>query len=499
MGKADKPEVGSGHSGPKDGAHIFSAVLGLEIHVQLATKSKMFCRCDNDSENAAPNAHTCEVCLGMPGTLPVPNRTAVEWAIKTALALGCAIPDESKFDRKQYFYPDLPKGYQISQYDQPLGGPGAFEFDRPQADGQLEPFTVRITRLHLEEDAGKLTHPAGKKYSLVDLNRAGTPLMEIVTDPIVVEDPAEVPLIAKTFLQELRLVMRYLGVSSADMEKGHLRCDANISLHQKGAAEWGAKVEVKNMNSFRFVERALKAEITRQATALAAGETIAQETRGYDEATGRTISQRSKEEAMDYRYFPEPDIPPLLTSELSIDRLKEEIPELPVALRRRWERVKPGINPEVAYLASTNQSLSKVLHELIEMQLSGEELSKVWLNTALDVESADFATLVLEMGRLASEGKITVSQVKALSEKSARAKKDPKEILEEDPTFQHIELSDLQPIIDQAIADNPRAVADYRKGNANAKQVLMGAVMKATKGSANPTAVLPMIEKSLEQ
>lgn len=483
----------------------YSAVLGLEIHVQLATKSKMFCRCDNDAAGKAPNTTVCPVCLGLPGTLPVPNRTAVEWAIKTALALGCAIPAESKFDRKQYFYPDLPKGYQISQYDQPFGGPGAFEFDLTAADGTRRSFTVGVTRLHLEEDAGKLTHPAGKDYSLVDLNRAGTPLMEIVTDPIVVADPADVPGIAKTFLQELRLLMRYLEVSGADMEKGHLRCDANISLHQKDAAAWGAKVEVKNMNSFRFVERALKAEIARQAAALDAGETISQETRGYDETTQTTFSQRSKEEAMDYRYFAEPDLPPLETARLDLDRLQSAIPELPVARRRRWRQT--GVSEEVITVVTADRREAGAWEAATEKQpKTAAARGKLWLTWRgapefkERVDGGDFSQLSAFVGDTASalaSGRLPSSQVKKLAAVAASTGRTAAELIKTDPAFAPADEGDLQKLVDEAIAANPKAAADYRAGNLSAKQAIVGAVMKATGGSANPTSLVGLIEETL--
>lgn len=478
----------------------YAAVLGLEIHVQLATKSKMFCRCKNDSEGAAPNAHTCEVCLGLPGTLPVPNRTAVQWALKTAMALGCQIPEESKFDRKQYFYPDLPKGYQISQLDQPFGGPGEFEFAMG-GEGGVETRKVGITRLHLEEDAGKLTHPPGKDYSLVDLNRAGTPLMEIVTDPIECSTD-EAPLLAKSFLQELRLVMRYLEVSEADMEKGHLRADANISIRKAGEP-YGAKVEIKNMNSFKFVERGVKAEIVRQRERLDAGEKILQETRGFDEASGQTLSQRSKEEGMDYRYFPEPDVPPLVTSALGLEGLRNQIVELPTAIRRRW--LEAGVPAEVVARASLSRESAQTFENLRMHNLPSKVLAKLWLNVmnVISDDNTRAREVAEEIAPLLKDEKIQVSHIKMLVTKMVESTKEVPgglhaiQIIERDLAFKPRDESFLRNLVKEAIENNKKAVADYQAGNENAKQALVGAVMKVTKGSANPTTVAQLIEKSL--
>lgn len=467
----------------------YEAVIGLEIHVQLATKSKMFCRCDNDAEAASPNQHTCPVCLGLPGALPVPNRTAVEWSLKTAMALGCEIPEESKFDRKQYFYPDLPKGYQISQYDQPLGGPGTFEFDLVGDDGTVEPKTIRITRLHLEDDAGKLTHPKGAAHSLVDLNRAGTPLMEIVTEPDF-RSPAE----AKVFLQELRKLVRFLGVSSADMEKGHLRADANVSIRPTGQQEFGTKTELKNLNSFKFVEKGLESEIARQTKELAAGGTITQETRGFVESSGQTVSQRSKEEANDYRYFPDPDLPPLEPATLGLDALRAGIGELPVARRRAL--VKQGISAPDAdlltrdkatteYLATASQTADlKAVAKLMVGPLAG-------LKEASQIAPAQLAAVAT----LSADGQIPSAQLKPFLERVASGD-DPTELVK-DPEFAAADESAVADAVAAAIAENAAAVDDFKSGNENSLNVLMGAVMKATKGSANPTTVRDLLRKKL--
>ncbi len=469
----------------------YEPVIGLEVHVQLATKSKMFCRCDNRSEDAKPNTNVCPVCLGMPGTLPVPNRQAVEWALKAALALGCEIPEESKFDRKQYFYPDLPKGYQISQYDQPFGGRGTFEFDLVSDDGSVEPKKIGITRLHLEEDAGKLTHPAGADHSLVDLNRAGTPLAEIVTEPDL-RSPAE----AKAFMQELRLLMRTIGVSDADMEKGHLRADANISVRPAGQKEFGVKTELKNLNSFRFVEKGLEAEFARQVELLEKGEQIDQETRGFDEKKGKTVSQRGKEEAHDYRYFPEPDIPPLKPRELDLEKLRAELPELPVARRRRWREL--GVGAEAVGVISQDANETEAFAAVVTED-SAADAGRLWLMLRTDdaLAADNFAKLSEFIAAVAkTDQSLTGPQTKQLAAAFAAGQGPVTELLK-DPAFAPMDSSDLESAVVQAIKDNPKPAADFKAGNANAAQAIVGAVMKATKGSADPQAVATLIREKL--
>lgn len=502
----------------------YEAVIGLEIHVQLATKSKMFCRCPNvavaGSSKAEPNSSVCPVCLGLPGALPVANRVAVEWALKTAMALGCSIPEHSKFDRKQYFYPDLPKGYQISQYDQPLGGPGHFEFEAGEAGGTgtatdvnpeggaVSPKLRRIgiTRLHLEEDAGKLIHPTGADHSLVDLNRAGTPLMEIVTEPDL-RTPAE----AKRFLQELRLLMRYLGVSEAEMEKGHLRADANVSVRPPGQDKLGTKTELKNLNSFKFVEKGLVAEIARQIKELEGGGTIVQETRGFDEATGRTVSQRSKEEANDYRYFPEPDLPSLEPPGLNPAALRQAIPELPAAKRQRFAS-EYGLRPQqIEQLCGDVNTAAYFEHALAsvpsEAPQATDTVAKLLLGPltehlkASDVVSFKDLPLSAEsIGAIAgyvAVGSLDWSAAKRMIGEVIGGAA-PAELLTRSE-YQQAEQADVDGLVEQAIVGNPEAVADYKSGNPNAANVLVGAVMKQAKGSANPTIIKTAIIKKLEQ
>ena len=309
----------------------FETVIGLEVHCQLRTQSKMFCRCPADYASSEPNTYVCPLCLGMPGTLPVINKTAVEWTIRTALALNMTIPELSKFDRKNYPYPDLMKGYQISQYDMPLSEGGWMDVETED----LGKRQIGITRVHLEEDTARLLHrenEAGERFSLIDVNRSGVPLMEIVSEPDM-RSPDE----ARTYLVQLRRILRYLGVSTADMEKGSFRCDANVSLRLVGATELGAKVEIKNMNSLRGVHSALEYEVIRQAEVLRSGGRIDQETRGWDEVRLITLSQRSKEDAHDYRYFPEPDLPPLSITPEEIESIRAQLPELPEQRRARFQ------------------------------------------------------------------------------------------------------------------------------------------------------------------
>src|SRR6516164_253772 len=330
----------------------FAVVIGLEVHSQLLTKSKMFCTCSTDYANAAPNTHVCPVCMGMPGVMPVINEQAVAYTIMTALALNCSIPEYSKFDRKNYHYPDLMKGYQISQYDIPLSKNGYLTIEH---DNQMK--RVGITRVHLEEDTARLLHFDG--YSLVDINRSGTPLMEIVSEPDL-RSPEE----ARLYMQKLREILVYLGVSSGRMEEGSLRCDANISIRPMGQQELGVKTEIKNMNSFRSVERALAYEAQRQIELLRNGQAIHQETRGWVETRGITVPQRSKEYAHDYRYFPEPDLPPLLISRVWVDELRRQLPELPDARRARYMD-EYGLSSQDANVLTEDKTLGDYFEQVV--------------------------------------------------------------------------------------------------------------------------------------
>jgi len=463
----------------------FKTIIGLEIHVQLKTKSKMFCRCDNNAENASPNTLVCPICMGMPGTLPMANEKAIEWTLKTGLALNSEIADFSRFDRKHYFYPDLPKGYQISQYDKPFCTKGFLEID---VDGNLKKIGIR--RVHLEEDAGKLVHPAGKNYSLVDLNRAGTPLMEIVTEPEI-SSPAE----AKIFMQELRSILRYLDVSDADMEKGHLRCDANISISIDDKE--GVPIEIKNMNSFRMVERALAYEEKRQKEDLEAGNKVIKETRGWIDAKGITISQRSKEFAQDYRYFPEPDLPPYHSNKaFNIEELKQELPELPAQKRRRYID-NMGLPLQDAAILAIDKDMAKYFEKVAEK--INPKIAANWIinelktDGILDIAPENLISLLDKIEREEISGKISKEILSIMRDTG----KKPDEIIAEKNIKQIGGENELKVIIDEVISENQKSVADYQSGKKEALGFLIGQVMKRTQGQANPQIVNKIFREKL--
>ncbi|OGY91037.1 MAG: glutaminyl-tRNA synthase (glutamine-hydrolyzing) subunit B [Candidatus Komeilibacteria bacterium RIFCSPLOWO2_02_FULL_48_11] len=503
-------------------------IIGLEIHVQLKTKSKMFCSCSNKGEDLPPNTTVCPVCLGHPGTLPVPNEQAIEWSVKSALALNCEIPRHSKFDRKHYFYPDLPKAYQISQYDEPIGINGYLEII---LNGEKR--KIRIHRLHLEEDAAKLLHN-DKGESFVDFNRGGTPLMEIVTEPDI-RTPEE----AGEFLRELRLSMRYLGVSEADMEKGHLRCDANISMRPMSSHDHPPtpslvkegevlypKTEIKNLNSFKAAERALAYEIMRQTKVWEeTGQAPeVQGTRGWDES-GKTIVQRIKEEANDYRYFPEPDIPELDFSPDWVEKIKAELPELPAALRQRFIK-QYGFNSIDAKIISQDKALAsfveKVVSELLGwLESSGEEGSaeEIWeknkaklsklvagwvlskLLGALNKASRTLSDItpenMAELITLVYQSKVNSTNAAAILSEVLSSGESPTEIMESKDLGQMLGQEGLEGIIDKIIADNPKQVEQYRSGKEAVLQYLVGQVMKQTHGKADAAAVQELLKNKL--
>ncbi|MFH0951856.1 MAG: Asp-tRNA(Asn)/Glu-tRNA(Gln) amidotransferase subunit GatB [Patescibacteria group bacterium] len=501
----------------------FETVIGLEIHIQLKTKSKLFCRCANVSDNAPPNSAVCEICMGHPGTLPVPNDEAIAWAVKTALALRCAVALESKFDRKSYFYPDLPKGYQISQYDQPLGKGGKLEFLF-----KGKPAEIDLERLHLEEDSGKLIHPEEGDYTLVDYNRAGTPLMEIVTTPSISD-----PELAKAFLQELRLLVRYLGVSDADMEKGQLRCDANISLRPESkyknfeAGRLYPKTEVKNINSFRAVEKALKYEEAKQSKMWEQGKPPAgQSTHGWDDKKGVTIEQRTKEEVSDYRFFPEPDIPPLSFTAEGLKKLEAETPELPVARRARFIEVMGFTEADSKQLVDNKQlaeyteKVISELHEWVKAEKPKEHrvswiqyrgvFAKLVANWLINVYAgilkknkrtfADCKTTPENFAELLAylyDKDISKSVAKNVLEEMEATGQDPSNIIDEKKLWSQAGNIDLEKVVAEVIKNNPKAVADYNEGKKTAAQFLVGQVMKETKGTADAQEALDMIVHKL--
>ena len=491
----------------------YEVVIGLEVHCQLKTRSKMFCSCGSDYFEAEPNTRVCPVCLGMPGMLPVINRRAVEFTVRAGLALGCTIPVFSKFDRKNYPYPDLMKGYQISQYDQPLCLGGGVDIE---VDGVAK--RVQLERIHLEEDTARLLHRQeahGEGYSLLDVNRAGVPLMEIVSTPDMSSGEQAV-----AYLRKLRQTMRYLGVSDADMDRGSFRCDVNISLRPFGQEQLGAKVEVKNMNSFRSVQRAVEFEIERQTAILDASGAIAQETRGYVDATGETASQRSKEGAHDYRYFPEPDLPPLSVTTEQAEAWRATLPELPDARRERFEReyglasadarlltesrleadqyedavrlAAVGVDGESAVQGRARNVAHWIIGDLARLrrQEAGSELE--W--SEIKVTPAHIADLV----QLAAAGTITGTTAKEVLELAFASGEMPAAIVEQRGLGQVRDDAEIDRIAVEVIAANPKPADDYRGGKASAIQFLVGQVMRQLRGRADANTAAEALRRHLD-
>jgi len=476
-------------------------VIGLEIHVQLKTNSKMFCSCANIFSDVKPNSAICPICLGYPGTLPVPNATAIEWIRKAGAALNCELALKSKFDRKSYFYPDLPKGYQISQYDQPFCGKGSLKIVVEDTERE-----IGITRIHLEEDAAKNTHPAKTDYTLIDYNRAGTPLIEIVTEPDI-KTPAE----AKVFLQELQRIMRALHISDADMEKGQLRCDANISLKEVGSQKLNPKTEVKNINSFRNVERALQFEIERQTKEHTEGRMPQGATRGWDADTQKTVAQRTKEEAADYRYFPEPDIPPFVFTEEENKAIQHAVPELPQERRDRFQsqyQLPLGQATLLVDIPLLSNFFEDTISELEELEI--KDLVTLTANTLL----RDFRKFIEEQHLNEQTLKITpenFSEVVVMLKKQEINKNALGQLLAEmqktggdpDPIVANLDLKQesntdaLGSAIDQVIAENPDVVEKIKAGKSAALQFLMGQVMAKMRGQANPQVITELLKKKL--
>ncbi|MFH1255347.1 MAG: Asp-tRNA(Asn)/Glu-tRNA(Gln) amidotransferase subunit GatB [bacterium] len=498
----------------------YDTIIGLEIHAELKTKSKMFCSCDNDAQNKKPNTAVCPICMAHPGTLPVPNKQAVEWTILIGLALNCKINNISKFDRKNYFYPDLPKGYQISQYDLPIAYDGFLEIDGKP---------VLITRIHLEEDTGKLIHPAGKKYSLVDFNRAGTPLIEMVTEPII-KDAAT----AKKFAQNYQQILRFLGISNADMEKGEMRCEANISIQEEGKWKYengqilpigdyrlNPKVELKNINSFKYMEKAVDYEIKRQIKALEEHEKLVQETRGWNNDKGISFSQRIKETSADYRYFPEPDIPPLKISQQWIDKIKAGMGELPAEKIKRFQDEYLFSEKEAEILA-LDKDLAKFTEQVISelrawIKAEGDSWSRQkhklakatanWLINELfkhlktdgisiknlKITPENFAEFIC----LVYQEKINSSAAQTILEQMCKKGGDPTDIMAELGLEQLDDRESLEKIIAEVVFKNQKQAEQYKAGKANVLQFLVGQVMAATKGKANPKVAVELLKSAL--
>jgi aspartyl-tRNA(Asn)/glutamyl-tRNA(Gln) amidotransferase subunit B len=449
-------------------------VIGLEIHVQLATETKLFCSCSANYFAAPPNTLTCPVCLGMPGALPVLNRRAVELALRVALALGAEVQEISRFDRKNYFYPDLPKGYQITQRDFPLAVGGTLAF---RVDG--EEHTVRIREMHIEEDAGKLIHT--EDGALVDMNRCGVPLIEIVTEPDI-HSPRE----AKEFLRALRTLLRHLRVSNADMEKGELRCDANISVSRDG--ELGTKTEIKNLNSFRAVERALGAEDERQRELLARGAVVEQVTFGWDERAGRLILQRTKEEAHDYRYFPEPDLVPLVVTREWLERVRAKMPELPWVREERFVR-EYGLSPKDAGVLIEEPMRADYFEEVVRACGSAQEAAGWVLSEILRYWKGDSPPLSAEalgeLIRAVQSGKISRTNAKETLEEAISSGRNPMELVSEKGLSLLADEAELRRVAEEVVAENPKAVEDFRAGKKQAIGFLVGQAMRKTGGRAD--------------
>jgi len=494
---------------------LYQPTIGLEIHTELKTNSKMFCSCKNDSQEKEPNVNICPICLGHPGTLPVINEEAVKKVIKTGLALDCKIALASRFERKNYFYPDLPKGYQISQYALPLCQNGFLQIGNRK---------IRIERIHLEEDTARLVHK--KDGSLLDFNRAGIPLMELVTEPDIISADE-----AYNFAKELQLILRYLGVSDADMEKGQMRAEVNISLlpqNQKSKIKnqkLGIKVEVKNLNSFRAVRKAIEYEIKRQAEALDAGEQVVQETRGWDEKKQATVSQRSKEEAHDYRYFPEPDLPPLNFNKEYVQDIKAEIPELPQSKRIRFKS-EYGLKDADIEMFVSNKDLSEYFEQVVSEfrewtktkegveaidDKSFKELVQVASNymisdlmgllAGMSVEDEkflitpeNFAEFISLLYRKEITSKIGKIVLKEMFEKGA----DPSDVIKTRGLAKMEDEGELEKIISDVVSQNPRAVKDFKDGKENALQFLIGQAMAESRGKANPETLRELFTKLLK-
>jgi aspartyl-tRNA(Asn)/glutamyl-tRNA(Gln) amidotransferase subunit B len=485
--------------GPVGGA--WEAVIGLEIHVQLSTRTKMFCGCEV-TFGAPPNTHVCPICLGHPGVLPVTNEKAIEYATRIALALDCRIADRTIFHRKNYFYPDLPKAYQISQYDLPLGIGG--HLDVELEDGSL--LRVGITRVHMEEDAGKLVHAggasgriAGADYSLVDFNRGGTPLVEIVSEPDI-----STPDQARAFLTQLRSLVEQLGVSDVNMEEGSLRCDANVSVRHPGQP-FGTKTELKNMNSFRFLHRGVEAEIERQIDSLEAGERIVQETVHFDPASGRVTTLRSKEEAHDYRYFPEPDLPPIELDLEYVERVRAGLPELPAARKERLMG-QYGLPPKDAALLAANKPLGDYF-ETVAGITGDPRTSANWvlgdlsgyLNTSgLDVGDCPVGPHALaELLGLVLDGTLSGKMAKEVFEAMAETGADARSIVAEKGLGQISDAGELDAIVARIVAANPGPAEEFRQGRDKVLGFFVGQVMKQTRGQANPQLVNELLRKHL--
>ncbi|SJZ41051.1 Asp-tRNA(Asn)/Glu-tRNA(Gln) amidotransferase subunit GatB [Garciella nitratireducens] len=473
---------------------LFETIIGLEIHVELKTKSKIFCSCSTEF-GANPNQNTCPICTGLPGTLPVLNEQVVRLATRAGVALNCEINRMNKFDRKNYFYPDLPKAYQISQFDLPICENGYVDI---LVDGNKK--RIGITRIHMEEDAGKLVHLEDQPVSLVDYNRTGVPLIEIVTEPDI-RSPKE----AVEFLKTLKSILEYVEVSDCRMEQGSLRCDANISVRKLGEKQLNTKVEIKNMNSFKEILKALQKEEKRQQELYQFGEEykIRQETRKWDSAKGKTVPMRSKEDANDYRYFPEPDLPPVLIQKEELEKTKEQLPELPAQKRERFLK-EYGLNKTDTEILIGNKALANYFEEVVALGISPKEASN-WILVELlrvlkdqeeeniPIKSEYLASLI----KIVKEGKISRTVGKEVFEELISTDKSPEEIIKEKGLTQISDSGELEKMVSEILTQNPQAIQDYKNGKKQAIGFLVGQVMRVSKGKANPQSTKDIIEKKL--
>jgi len=473
----------------------YESVIGMEVHAQVLTKSKMFCACSADYASAPPNTHTCPVCLAMPGVLPVINQAAVEATVLTGLALHCEIPEFTKFDRKNYPYPDLPKGYQISQYDFPLCRNGYLDIESGGVRKR-----IRIRRVHLEEDAAKLIHEGDS--SLIDFNRAGVPLMEIVSESDI-RSPEE----ADAYLTQLRTILRYLGVSTGNMEEGAMRCEANVSVRPRGATEFGTKVEVKNLNSFRSVRLAIAYEIERQTALLERGTRVRQVTMGWDEDAQRTVFQRSKEEAEDYRYFPEPDLPPLFLQREWVDALSKSLPEMPDTRRLRYTKTFRLRAEDAALLVADREvadmfeacatAVTNIPAQIVANWMLGDVFRLIHESGGSLGDSKLTPEHLGEIITLVERGTINTTMAKELLEETYKGGESPAALVKQRGLSQINDQDALAEMVCKVIAQNPKAVQDYAAGKDAAIGFLVGQIMRATQGKANAKLVQRLIREQL--
>ena len=474
----------------------FEPVIGLEVHAQLKTKTKIFCSCST-AFGAPPNTHTCPVCLGMPGVLPVLNRKVVEYTLRMALATGCKIESESRFARKNYFYPDLPKGYQISQYELPIARHGHVTIE---VNG--DHLRIGITRIHMEEDAGKLNHDTGRPFSMVDFNRTGVPLIEIVSEPDIPSPEA-----AGAYLRQLRSIVRYLDICDGNLEEGSFRCDANVSIRPKGSDTFGTRSEIKNLNSFKHVEKALQYEINRQKETLADGDTVVQETRLWDPDKNRTDSMRGKEEAHDYRYFPDPDLLPLVIDANWIEAVRKSLPELPAEKKRRFvtEYELPSYDAEIL---TSDRDLAKYFENCLQGFNQPKSVSNWIMGSLLGLLNAEGKSIdqspisapdLAQLLKLIDDGTISGKIAKTVFDEMAKTGKHPQQIVEEKGLVQISDSSAIEDIIAKVLAGCPAEIEAYRKGKTKLLGFFVGQVMKETRGKANPKMVNEILKRYLEK